>query len=483
LAEGGGVVVYDETDYEGAPLSTAGLHVAFSTIARQAGGAHAVHATACGVAASLAGISFAIVADALRDVYGGIDNDMSRADIDVARVGYERGAESQTLLRLRLPPARHHETPAILTGNEAHALGAIRAGCSFYAGYPMNPSTGVMTTMARHAEQFGIVVDQAEDELGAVNMAIGASYAGVRAMTATSGGGLALMGEAVSLSAMTETPLVVLDAQRPAPATGMPTRTEQADLNLAVFLGHGEFARAVYAPGSIEEAYRLTVRAFNVAERYQIPVLLLADQYLAESLRDVAVADLDARVERSVVGKHEKPSGYRRYAQSDETLTPRAIPSWIETPLYVCGEEHDETGHISEDAATRVAMVDRRTARKMAVLTADAVPPTEYNSADAELLLVCFGSTYGVVREVCEQSEGRIGFIHLSQVWPLPPRIDELLEKAKGRVVTIENNAEGQLAQLIRRETGFVTYGSIVRYDGRPFDYDRVLRQVREVEA
>ncbi len=479
----GGVVAYDRTDYGAESVLSQGFHVPFQEIAHEAGDIHAAHAAACGIAAGIAGVSFAVVADALREVYSGSGSDAPLADVDAARLGYERGAETDSRLRLRLRPVASAEARLVLSGSEALSLGAIRAGCSFYAGYPMTPSTAIMVAMARHAERFDMVVEQAEDEIGAINMAIGASYAGVRTMTATSGGGLALMGEGVSLAAMTETPLVVVDAQRPAPATGMPTRTEQADLNMAIHLGHGEFARAVYTPGSIEEAYRTTIRAFNTAERYQIPVLILVDQHLVDSMRDVKASDLTGDVVRAIMPKDAGWHDYRRYAPAGDGIAPRAVPSWIDTPIYACGEEHDEAGHIAEDAATRMTMVDRRTSTKMQLLAADVEPPVACSAADARVLLVGFGSTYGVTNEICERSDGRVGFVHLPQVWPLPPDLEDLLRSARGRVVTIENNAEAQLAQLIRRETGITTYGSILRYDGRPFEVERVERQVREVEA
>ena len=231
----------------------------------------------------------------------------------------------------------------------------------------MTPSTTIMETMAAFSLSTPIVVEQAEDEIAAINMAIGASYAGVRSMTATSGGGFALMTEGLSLAAMLETSVVIVNGQRPAPATGLPTRTEQADLNLVLYAGHGEFARAIYTPGNIEEAFELTVKAFDVSDRFQIPVIILSDQYLSDMVYAVDTLPIqELQRKRHILSREESVTvtKYQRYKNTDSGISPRAVPSWISDVLYADSDEHTEDGHITEDGIIRTAMVDKRFSKK-----------------------------------------------------------------------------------------------------------------------
>jgi 2-oxoglutarate ferredoxin oxidoreductase subunit alpha len=343
-----------------------------------------------------------------------------------------------------------------------------------------------MEAMARYSEKFNIVVEQAEDEIAAINMIIGSSFAGVRSMAATSGGGFALMAEGLSLSGMTETPIVVIDAQRPAPATGLPTRTEQADLDFLIHAGHGEFARAVYSPGTIEELFYLTVRAFNIAEKYQIPVLIMTDQHLADSYRNIDPLDLNRiKVERYIISREDskKVSGYKRYQFTDSGVSPRAVPSWIQDVVYADSDEHNEEGHITEDAGMRIKMVEKRFYKKMAALAREVEKPEAYNTEEAQTILIGFGSTYGVIKEASEALGKNFGFLHLSQVWPFPGSAVSSLLKGKKNILTVENNAGAQLAGLLMRETGIKANSSILRYDGRPFNLDYLLARIKEMKG
>ena len=365
--------------------------------------------------------------------------------------------------------------------------GAAAGGCNFVASYPMSPSTGVLTFLAQHAAEFGIVVEQTEDEIAAINMGLGSWYAGGRAMVTTSGGGFALMVEGVSLSGMTETPIVIVEAQRPAPATGFPTRTEQADLDFVIHAGHGEFARVIYAPGTIEEAFYLTLKAFNLAEKFQVPVFIMTDQHLADSLRNIGSFDLDrVKVQRYIISKEDsaKLSGYKRYQLSASGISPRAIPGWINDVIYADSDEHNEEGHITEDADMRIKMVEKRFYKKMAGLSLEIEKPSVFNLEKAETVLLGFGSTYGVMREACETStDGSLGFVHLSQVWPFPVADLSLLLKGKKNIFSVENNAAGQLGKLLMREAGIKVNCSILRYDGRPFNLDYLLERIKELKS
>jgi 2-oxoglutarate ferredoxin oxidoreductase subunit alpha len=289
----------------------------------------------------------------------------------------------------------------------------------------------------------------------------------------------------LSLAAMTETPIVVVEAQRPAPATGFPTRTEQADLDFLLHAGHGEFARVIYAPGTAEEAFYLTIKAFNTAEKYQIPVLIMTDQHLADSQRDIDPFDADkVKVGRYIISKEESKNvrGYKRYQFTESGISPRAVPSWIEDVIYADSDEHDEEGHITEDADIRIKMVEKRFYKKLAGLAKEIEKPVVYNAAAADTVLLGFGSTYGVMREACEALGRNFGSVHLPQVWPFPASDVIPLLKDKKNIFTVENNAGGQLARLLMRETGIKVNSSILRFDGRPFNVDYLIERIKELQ-
>jgi 2-oxoglutarate ferredoxin oxidoreductase subunit alpha len=436
---------------------------------------------AVGALAGMLGLEPDTVAAVLSAVFGSKGPDIVQRNLACAREGIRIGSAA-LLPAITHEPVEPDNPKFLLDGNEAVALGAVFAGCRFYSGYPMTPSTTIMEALARFSAKHPMIVEQAEDEIAAINMVIGASFAGVRAMTATSGGGFALMTEGISLAAMTETPVVIVNGQRPAPATGLPTRTEQADLDLVLHAGHGEFARVVYAPGSIEEAFELTVRAFDVSERFQIPVIILTDQYLADMVRSVNLPDAGGLPrDRHLLARDKAGAGYRRFALTDSGVSPRAIPSGIDDVIYIDSDEHTEEGHITEDGGVRGAMVDKRFSRKMKGLAREIRPPVCGRLEHARTVLIGFGSTMGAIREISESMDG-VGCIHLPQVWPFPAvDIQSILANAPGaRTVTVENNAGGQLARLIRRETGIQVAGSILKYDGRPFTVDELRRRLED---
>ncbi|MGB9809519.1 MAG: 2-oxoacid:acceptor oxidoreductase subunit alpha, partial [Caldanaerobacter sp.] len=282
---------------------------------------------------------------------------------EVAEINLQALKKGYELVSTEISVGKLEDKNILINGNQAVALGAIAAGCKFYCGYPMTPSTGILTFMSQHSNEMGIVVEQVEDEVAALNMALGASYAGVRAMTGSSGGGFALMVEALSLAGMIEVPVVVIDVQRPAPATGFPTRTEQADLQFVIHAGHGEFTRMVIALRDVEDAFYQTARAFNIAEKYQIPVLLLSDQYLADSLKTIAPFDFEKiSIERYISAEEViTEEEYKRYKITETGVSPRILPGKIPGQVVlVDSDEHDEEGHITESAEIRKAMVEKR---------------------------------------------------------------------------------------------------------------------------
>jgi 2-oxoglutarate ferredoxin oxidoreductase subunit alpha len=348
----------------------------------------------------------------------------------------------------------------------------------------MTPSTGIMNYIAGREQKLGIVVEQAEDEIAAINMVLGASFGGVRAMTGTSGGGFALMVEGLSLAAMTETPVVIALAQRPGPATGLPTRTEQGDLLFALYTAHGEFPRVVFAPGNPEQAFRLTVKAFDLAEKYQVPAIIMTDQYLADSqwtydsfeLEDIGNRDYRLREEGL-----NKLQSYNRHIFTGDGVSPLAVPGVSDHLVVTDSDEHGEEGHIIEDAETRVKMVNKRLFEKLPRIRAEMEHPLHYGARDPDIVIVGWGSNYGVMKEAVDSlsAELSIAMLHFSEVYPLPDTQGfdymKLLRDARFSIC-IENNARSQFARLMRAETGYEFKGRINRYDGRPF----LLEDIRE---
>ena len=381
----------------------------------------------------------------------------------------------------KLPAVPSRPQRLMMNGNEAIALGALSAGLRFYSFYPMTPSTSIGLNLAAQAKKLGFIVEQAEDEIAAVNMAIGASFAGAPSMVGTSGGGFALMVEGVSLAAMTETPLVVVVAQRPGPATGLPTRTEQADLEFVLYAGHGEFPRAIFAPGTAEECFHLTRRSFELAERYQGPMFLLTDQFLADSYRAVTPFDVENLPPVRAGAEEVGSSRYVRFAITESGISPRLLPGMSGHLVVADSDEHTEDGHITEDIAVRRQLVEKRL-RKRKGIRAEVVLPDIDGEESSDLLLVSWGSSKGAVQEAASfmRSDGeRIATLHFSQVWPLiPEHFMSHLESAR-QVVSIEGNALGQLAGLIRRETGFEIKKQVLRYDGLPITPESIVRQLK----
>jgi 2-oxoglutarate/2-oxoacid ferredoxin oxidoreductase subunit alpha len=317
-------------------------------------------------------------------------------------------------------------------------------------------------------------------------MAIGASYAGVRSMTGTSGGGFALMVEGVSLAAMTETPVVIALAQRPGPATGLPTRTEQADLFFALYAGHGEFPRIVFAPGDPEQAIRLTVKAFDLAQKYQVTAIIMTDQYLGDSqwtFDAITLDDLPLRNYRAEAAEIDPLDEYRRHALTGTGISPFAIPGRTRHVVVTDSDEHTQDGHLVEDAGIRVKMVEKRLFRKIEDIRREIAPPSYFGPAAPAIVLVSWGSTYGIVREVVEDMAGKgVGMLHFSEIYPFPgtQKFDyvDLMKKAKQRIC-IENNATSQFAQLLAASTGCLVTGTITRYDGRPWVVEELREEIR----
>ena len=434
-----------------------------------------------GVISVILGLSEEMVAKTLEDFFGKRHADLMDENRRILKESFQWTIRQEFSLR-KLPPPTVKPPRMMLQGNEAIALGAMAAGLKFYAFYPMTPSTSIGLTLIRHAERMGLVVEQAEDEIAAINMALGASYAGAPSMVGTSGGGFALMVEGVSLAGMTETPIVVTVAQRPGPATGLPTRTAQEDLNFVLHAGHGEFPRAIFAPGTIEECFHLSRRALRLAEAVQTPIFILTDQFLSDSYRAVAPSELDS-------GPHGRedadPSGvispYHRFALTESGVSPRLLPGQSKHLVVAGSDEHTEDGHLTEDLVIRKRMAEKRL-KKVERIRREVIPPAFMGDRKPDLLLVSWGSTRGSALEAAAQlrsTKKKVANLHFSQVWPLVPNQFIARLKEAREVVAIEGNALGQLASLIRRESGFEIKKRVNRYDGLPITPEFILRELK----
>jgi 2-oxoglutarate ferredoxin oxidoreductase subunit alpha len=370
-----------------------------------------------------------------------------------------------------------------IAGNHALALGALAGGCRFMSAYPMTPATTIVEWLSSVPPEYGMVTKHAEDEIAAICMAIGASHTGARAMTATSGGGFCLMVEALGLAGMTEVPLVVINAQRGGPSTGLPTRTEQGDLLFAVHAGHGEFPRLVIAPRSHEECFETGWRAFNLADRYQCPVIVLTDMVMAGTIKSVDHESIDfasVPVDRGLA-VDEAPEGYQRFELAADGISPRAFPGDPNAVFASSTDEHDEYGHITEDADNRIRMMGKRM-QKLETAAECARPLDVYGTADAEVTLLAWGSTYGPCREAVDILNAHgvaANLVSLTDIWPLSPRTAQALGGCE-RIVAVEGNYSAQLAQLLRMKTGVAVHDTITRFDGRPFTGDEIAERVKE---
>ena len=476
-----GLVVYDGEKIE-QPRSRNLLSVPIERLAKDSpGDILMANTVALGATLSLVGYDIELLKGLLTGFFRG---EAALKNVQAAEAGYRYVQESSTVSFSNKLKKISNVRRMLLNGNEAIALGAIAAGCKFMSAYPMTPVTSIMEYLAGKSEEFGLVVVPAEDEIAAINMVIGAAYAGVRAMTATSGGGFCLMVEGVGLAGMTETPIVVIEGQRAGPAIGLPTRTEQADLEFIIHAAHGEFPRVVFAPATIDDCFWLAVKAFNLAERYQLPVLILSDHYLAGSYFTTDKFDLNrVTIDRGLLFTENKGgSEYKRHAYTESGISPRAYPGDKNALVVTDSDEHDEAGHLIEDAETRTKMMDKRL-RKLNGLKEETIQPKFYGPANADILLVGWGSTNGVIKEAVDmvnESGGNCGSLHLSQLWPFPVEsVTAAIKKARKSYV-IENNATGQLAKLIRRETGLSVSNNILKYDGRPFTPTQILRELRK---
>jgi 2-oxoglutarate ferredoxin oxidoreductase subunit alpha len=450
---------------------------------------------AIGAGLHMMGIGFQALEEVLKEQFKKKGDAVVAENVGVARAGYDYAAAHFTAFPNPLPKTESRY--AILSGNIAMAMGGAAAGVKFYCAYPMSPSTGVLHWMAAHARKAGIMVRQVEDEIGVINMAIGAAHAGVRAMCATSGGGFALMSEGLGMSAMIETPVVVINCQRAGPSTGVPTKTEQGDLWQMLGAAFGDYPRVIAAPLDIGDCFKIIPEMFNLVDRFQCPGLVLCDLLLSEGRLSVHPEDLDFNpsIDRgelitasngdAAAAAPVTKSDYKRYRFTESGISPRAVPGVPGHVHTVATDEHEEDGVLISDEFTnpikRRAMMEKRM-RKVAGIEAAVSPPTLWGPRDADVTLIGWGSTKGVIEEACEiLNEQGISANQLQIRWLVPLHGEAILEILKNsrHTIIVENNFSGQFARYLRSETSFVPNGHIRKYDGEPFMPHHLVEAVK----
>lgn len=489
LVEGGGVLHDTAIKVPKDALADKGIRdfdLPLTKIAEQEGGHKIMMNTAAiGAMAGLTDFPFEWISNVVESNFKRKGAETVKNNIRVAEVAYRDAQEQYGAdFPWKLTAVPGAPKRMLMNGNQAIAMGALAAGCKFISTYPMTPASTITEWLAAHAAKFGIVQKQTEDEIAAILFAIGASHAGVRAMTASSGGGFCLMVEALGLAGMSETPLVIAEVQRAGPSTGLPTRTEQSDLEFVLYASHGEFPRIVVAPSTIEECFEAGHRAFNLAEEYQTPVIILSDLFLSNALRTIDLGAIDfqqVKIERGdlldYAALDKLDTEYVRHINTESGSSPRAIPGHENAVYITTGDEHTAVGHNTEEASDRNEQMDKRM-RKLDRAAKEMRLPVWHGPADAEMTLVGWGSTYGALREATDLLNARglsTNHLHFTDIFPMDEdRISAELDKIR-RMIVVEQNFTGQLAHVLRGLTGRKADRKINKYDGRPISPDEIV--------
>lgn len=446
---------------------------------------------ALGAAIGILNYEFNLLESVLRDTFADKGAEVVEMNLRAARAGYDHAQKQRTgQFCCQLSPAAGKPPKRIfLSGNEAVGVAAIAAGCKFYAAYPMTPASGLLHFMMAQAERYSFVAIQPESEIAAINMAIGASYAGVRAMTSTSGGGFCLMTEALGLAGMTETPLVVMLGQRTGPSTGLATYTGQADLRFALHAGQGEFPRVIIAPGDAQECFDATIDAFNLADEFQLPVIILGDKQLLESDLTAGTFITEGipinRGKLLPMQPYAGPQPFLRHQYTEDGISPRLVPGTPGALTHTESSVHKEIGFSDDGAETTRRMADKRYQKLPRLRQALATRPTVklHGAPKARTMLVGWGSPKGAILEALRllKADGvDLGFLQIVYLEPFPA--DQVRQALRGKApILIEGNQTAQLGSLIQEHAGITIDRKILRYDGRPFYPVRLAAQIKEV--
>ncbi|MFH1695898.1 MAG: 2-oxoacid:acceptor oxidoreductase subunit alpha [Candidatus Micrarchaeota archaeon] len=436
-----------------------------------------------GASIALLGLEFDELEKLIKEAFSGGKDALIPINIAAAKEGFNFIKNRNIKFNYQLKKQKNKEN-IFINANDAFCLGAVKSGLKFVAEYPMTPSSSILSLMAAHELQFDIVVKQTEDEIAAINMIIGAGFAGVRALTATSGGGFSLMVEALGLAGMTETPAVILESQRPGPSTGLPTMTEQGDLLFALNASQGDFPRMIMAPGDAEEAFQAGLNSFNFAERFQLPVIVLLDKYVSEGNKTTKIFESkNFRIERGKI-LFSAPKNYLRYAFTKDGVSPRVLPGTIGTVFKANGDEHNEKGVSFEEEENRIKMMDKRM-KKLDALKKEVPEPKLYGDKNAKISLIAWGSTKGIALEALQELKKhkiKANLLHYSFIFPFKEKtLLQVIKKAK-KVLLVENNFSGQFGKLIAQETGIKIKDKLLKYTGRQFYPYEIVNVVRRLK-
>jgi 2-oxoglutarate ferredoxin oxidoreductase subunit alpha len=488
----GGFVIFDTTSGALPPhlrrTDVRWHEFALARIAKDELGREIVRNTiALGAFAALVGIDSRIVHAQIRRTYERKGEAVVELNVRAVEAGERIVAQAQAFPERRLVPLDAEDGRLMMMGNDAIAFGALAAGCRFMAGYPITPATDILEWMARQLPRFGGVAVQAEDELAAINMVLGAAFAGARAMTATSGPGQALMTEAIGLAGVLEIPVVIIECARAGPSTGMPTKTEQSTLNHLIYSGHGEIPRVVLAPGTVRESFELTVTAFNLAERYQLPVFVLTEQALCQSKATVTLPEFsELAVDRGkLIASGEVTFGdYERFAPAEDGVSPRVVPGVPGGMHLAPGAEHDPAGVVSEDASNRNRMMEKRM-RKLSSMRDELPRAVVHGVADADIAIIGYGSNRGPIAEAVDRlcrAGVPVRFLQLRTLWPFPDGDIRSFVRGAQHVFIVENTFTGQLEALVRGVVGpLEMLHGVRKYDGCPFRPIEIVEPIARV--
>src|SRR3989449_4947617 len=452
-----------------------------------------VNTIALGASLGLVDFNFDLAAAAIREGFTGRKAALGDLNVSAAKKGYDYAKKnfSPDTFPVKLRPQPLRDKRMMIRGVQAIGIAKMKAGCGFQTYYPITPATDESEYLESHQKDYNMIVVQTEDEISAINMASGAAHAGLRSSTSTSGPGFSLMAEGLGWAGITEAPgPVIVLYQRAGPATGLPTRTEQADLRFVLHAAHGEFPRMVIAPGDSVEAYYDTFDAFNYADRYQLPVIVMVDKFIASTYRDVPIFNGDnLKVDRGDIVSDSDLAGatdYRRYRWTELGISPRAIPGQKGGIFWTTGDEHHEYGHITEAADIRIKMMRKRM-RKIELagqVIPDSKKATLHGPKSAPVTLVGWGSSKGAILDGMEdlKADGiETNFLQVRYVNPFPDNfVQQALSQAR-RKIAIENNYSAQMAGLIREKTGIAMDNTIVKFDGRPFSQNEIYEGVKDI--
>ncbi|MBU4017353.1 2-oxoacid:acceptor oxidoreductase subunit alpha [Patescibacteria group bacterium] len=478
LSEGGGIIFDADKKFDFSKVDK-NINLFLVPLSKLTGGHELlINTAALGVATALFGGEIKILKDLISEEFSGKKEEVVEMNHKAVEQGYNFANENfADKLQNKLSPRQNVSPKMILNGNEAAALGAIAGGLQFAAIYPMTPITGLLHMLAAYQEKYGFIYKQPEDEIAAINMTIGAAFAGARAMTATSGGGFCLMTEGYGLAGMTETPIVIIMGMRAGPATGLPTWSEQGDLRFVLHAHQGDFPRIVLAAGDGKEAFDLTMQAFNLAEKYQTPVVVLVDKNICEDDQSYIYFDVSKyKIER---GKFttEKVNDYKRYALEQDGISARTVPG-TGNFFIANSDEHNTYGYSDEESANRKEQYKKRMNKLRTCETQDMPAPTLYGPENPDVTIVSWGSNKGSIMQSMKEFPN-VNFLHLTWMNPFPSEtVKQILSGAK-HVVDIECNYTAQLAGLIREKTGIEIEDKFLKYDGRPFFVEEIAEKLR----